>query len=64
MSGQDDIVVVEKPNKKSLTAAISVRSTRFKVYGPPNSETLLLKIYSEFLSNKYNFRGHPCLVSD
>ncbi len=63
-----DVGVVEKKRKKkektlTLTAAIVVPSTVFKVYAPPNSETRVSN-ESEFPSSKYDLRGHSWLMSD
>ncbi len=41
---QRDVVVM----RTALTAAMVVPSTMFKVYGPPNSETLVSKLFPNF----------------
>ncbi len=44
MTRQRDVVVV----RTALTAAMVVPSTMFKVYDPPNSETLVSKLFQNF----------------
>ncbi len=44
---QRDVVVV----RTALTAAMVVPSTMFKVYDPPNSETLVSKLFPNFAVN-------------
>ncbi len=56
---QRDVVVV----RTSLTAAMVVPSTMFKVYDAPNSETGI-KIISKFPCSKYDLRGRSHPISD